>query len=284
MTDVGIMQGRLLPPFEGRFQAFPAARWRDEFALARAAELACIEWIFEKPNEQVNPLNSDQGIAELHRLIKESGVEVRSICADYYMFEPLIDQDGAPRQATVDHLRWLMGQAAKLPVIYMVLPFVDASSLSSPKQRDTLVSIMAELGPLASELGLELHLETDLPPAIFHGVLEAIDQPSVRMNFDIGNSASLGFDPVQELTALGPYLGSVHVKDRILGGGTVALGQGNADLKTCFDLIHSYGFRRHLILQAARGEEGQEVPLAASNRQLVERHMTLTPESSMIDQ
>lgn len=278
MTDVGIMQGRLLPPFEGRFQAFPASRWRDEFSLAREAGLACIEWIFEKPNADLNPLGNDHGIAELRRLIDGSGVEVRSICADYYMCEQLINGDERRCRAAVDHLRWLMGQAAKLPVIYMVLPFVDASSLGTLPRRDRLVDLMRSMGPEAADLGIELHLETDLQPVVFRHLLDAIDEPAVRMNFDIGNSASLGFDPTEELAALGRYLGSVHIKDRTLGGGTVALGRGNADLPACFNLIRQSGFSRHLVLQAARGEEGQEVALAASNRQFVERHMASDPE------
>ncbi|MBT4932940.1 MAG: sugar phosphate isomerase/epimerase [Rhodospirillaceae bacterium] len=278
MTDVGIMQGRLLPPFEGRFQAFPATRWRDEFSLANEAGLACIEWIYEKPHDRQNPLGSEQGIAELKQLSAESGVDIRSICADYYMQEHLLDREGVPHQATVDHLQWLMRQAAKLPVIYMVLPFVDASSLSTPGQRDGIISLMTDIGALASKLGLELHLETDLQPVVFRQILEAIDQPAVRMNFDIGNSASLGFDPTEELTTLGPYLGSVHVKDRALAGGTVPLGQGNADLPTCFNLIRQSGFSRHFVLQAARGEEGHETTLAASNRLFVERHMATGPE------
>ena len=44
MVPVGIMQGRLVPPVDGRIQAFPAENWKDEFELASDAGLACIEW------------------------------------------------------------------------------------------------------------------------------------------------------------------------------------------------------------------------------------------------
>ncbi len=273
MTDVGIMQGRLLPPFEGRFQAFPAQNWRDEFFRARDAGLACIEWIYEKPNENQNPLGNDEGHAELNRLIDETGVGVRSICADYYMEELLIDHSGAVRNSTVEHLQWLMKKAAKLSIIYIVLPFVDASSLRTPIQREGLVTLMRDVGLKAGELGTELHLETDLEPAVFRETLDAINLPSVKMNFDIGNSASLGYDPAKELTLLGSYLGSVHVKDRVLGGGTVPLGEGNADFSSCFDLIRRTGFSRHFVLQAARGKDGDETGLASRNREFVERYM-----------
>ena len=29
---ISIMQGRLVPPIDGRIQTFPRERWRDEFA------------------------------------------------------------------------------------------------------------------------------------------------------------------------------------------------------------------------------------------------------------
>ena len=50
---IGIMQGRLVPKEGGRFQSFPAQRWRDEFANAREAGIANIEWIYEEPNEEL---------------------------------------------------------------------------------------------------------------------------------------------------------------------------------------------------------------------------------------
>jgi len=272
MTDIGIMQGRLLPPFEGRFQAFPATGWQTEFHNAKAAGLDCIEWIYERPHEADNPLGSDAGLAQLQAVIEETGVGVRSICADYYMEELLVDPLGNIRQTVADHLKGLILQAGKLSVIYIVLPFVDASSLTTEAQRSGLVRTLDELAKQAQGAGLELHLETDLEPAIFRKLLDDINSPAVRANFDIGNSAALGYDPVIELRALAPYLGSVHVKDRLLGGSTVPLGTGNADFPTCFKMIRDTGFDRHFILQAARGKNGDEIELAARNRAFVESY------------
>jgi L-ribulose-5-phosphate 3-epimerase len=274
MNDIAIMQGRLLPPYEGRFQAFPAKKWRDEFVNANSASLACIEWIYEKPNENLNPFSSDDGIKELRQIIKTSGISIRSICADYYMDEFLIDVNGNIRNKAVNHLIWLIGQAAKLSIIYIVLPFVDASSLGTSPQQQGLISLMQALGPKAAKLGLELHLETNLSPTLFKGILESINHPSIQVNFDIGNSASLNYDPTEELTALAPFIGSVHVKDRMLGGSTVALGQGNADFPTCFNLIRKAGFSRHFVLQTARGKDGHEVELAIHNRKFVEQQLS----------
>ncbi len=273
MTRVGVMQGRLLPPFEDRFQAFPADQWRQEFDLARDAGLDCIEWIYERPHETDNPLASPEGIAEMRALMDQTGVAVRSICADYYMTERLIGTDGEANIPVIDHLHRLISQAAELSALYIILPFVDQSSLKTGDQRTGIVEVLKELARYGEDRRVELHLETDLPPQVFRTLLDAIDHPYVRANFDIGNSASLGYDPSQEIGLLAPYLASVHVKDRLFGGGTVALGTGNADFVTCFKLIRTTGFARPFILQAARGENGQEVELAIQNRTFVEGHM-----------
>ena len=190
------------------------------------------------------------------------------------MEELLIDVNGNIRNKAVDHLLWLIDQAAELSIIYVVLPFVDASSLSTSAQQQGLITLMQVLGPKAAEIGLELHLETDLEPTLFKSILEAINHPSIKVNFDIGNSASLGFDPAKELTAISPFLGSVHVKDRMLGGNSVALGQGNANFPTCFSLIRKAGFSRHFVLQTARGKHGKEIDLAILNRKFIERQLS----------
>lgn len=277
-TAVGIMQGRLLPPFDGRFQAFPARGWELEFAAARDAGLACIEWIFEEPNQDANPMASDAGHTALRSLISETGVQVRSVCADYYMTRRLIAPGGRIDETVAAHARWLMERASRLKVSYIVLPFVDASSLADTAERDAAAVLMADLAPEAAAAGLELHLETDLPPAMFAALLERVGHPAIRANYDIGNSASLGYDPTEELTTLAPWLGSVHVKDRRRGGGTVPLGTGDADFPTCFHLIRRAGFARPFILQAARGEAGDEVAWARQNRSFVERHMAVPAE------
>lgn len=267
---IGIMQGRLVPKEEGRFQSFPASRWRDEFPNARDAGIACIEWIYEEPHEAENPLRTDAGIAELKKLSAETGVAVRSICADYYMTKCLVTAEAKGNSEAVAHLEWLIEQAGKLGITYIVLPFVDSSSLKTPAERAALPAILAGALAKAKANGVELHLETDLPPADFAALLGNANHSHLKCNYDIGNSASLDFNQDEELRMLGPWLGSVHVKDRVKGGSTVPLGTGNADFSACFRRIKEAGFDRWFILQAARGVEGDEVAWTRQNRTFVE--------------
>ena len=271
---IGTMHGRLSPPYEGRFQAFPAESWRDEFKRAALAGLDTIEWIYEVPHEKDNPLATSEGRDEMRALMNETGVKVMSVCADYYMQSVLIS-GGNPVAEAFDHLERLIQWSSDLSIEYIVLPFVDQSSLHSPDDRSVLISELKKIAPVAQEAGVELHLETDLPPQEFLSLISEINHPSVRVNYDIGNSASLGFDPEEELTMIGPWLGSVHVKDRLLNGATVPLGTGNADFPTCFRLISDAGYDRPFILQAARGEDGDEVQWMIHNKEFVRQYMIL---------
>lgn len=270
MNPLGIMQGRLSPSKGGRIQSFPVDTWRDEFPRAREAGLDCIEWVYEVDTEADNPLATEAGVLEIRNLVRQSGVAVWSICADFYMRERLVGDNGAPRPQVEDHLHRLLQRASGLGVRYIVLPFVDESSLKSESELEGLVQVLTSVLPGAQEAGVELHLETDLTPAPLAQLFRTVSHPLLRANYDIGNSASLGHDPVEELTLLGPWLGSVHIKDRLLGGGTVPLGTGAADFGACFRLFRQSNYQGPFILQAARVEGMSEVDLAIRNRRFVQ--------------
>jgi hexulose-6-phosphate isomerase len=274
MNPIGIMQGRLSPPVGGRIQSFPVDTWPEEFPRAREAGLACIEWVYEVGTEAGNPLATEAGVAAIQDLMKKTGVAVWSVCADFYMQERLVAPDGTPRPEVAAHLRDLLQRVSRLGVRYMVLPFVDDSSLRTEAELTGLRQVLASLLPVAQQADVELHLETDLNPEPLAHLLQQVSHPQLRANYDIGNSASLGHDPVKELTILSTWLGSVHVKDRVLGGGTVPLGTGAADFAACFRLFRQSGYRGPFILQAARQEGMSETELAMRNRRFVEHHVT----------
>jgi hexulose-6-phosphate isomerase len=93
----------------------------------------------------------------------------------------------------------------------------------------------------------------------------------VRANFDSGNSASLGYDPVKELTTLGELIGNIHIKDRVLHGTTVPLGTGNADFPAIFSTLAAIGYRGPFILQTARDPD--HVGVAVRYRDMVRSYL-----------
>lgn len=273
MTSVGIMQGRLMPPIDDRIQCFPRDDWAREFPLAAAAGLACIEWIFDEFGEDVNPLASDDGIDAVLALIDEHGVRVASVCADYFMDHPLVRAAPAELARRTAALAWLLGRCERLGATRVVVPFVDDSRIDTAAELDAAVETLQRTLPVAERTGVELHVESSLEPERLGELLERLPHPLLKVNYDSGNSSSLGYLPRTEFSAYGPRIGSVHVKDRLLGGSTVPLGSGDADLPSLFDCLAEFGYAGDIVLQVARGEPGDEVAWARHNRALVVEYM-----------
>ena len=137
-------------------------------------------------------------------------------------------------------------------VKYVEIPLVDNSRIATVAQRAAVISAVSAAAAHSSYVGATIVLETDLPPREFVSLLEHFDPPLVRANFDMGNSASLGYEPADELATLGPWIANVHVKDRELNGGTVPLGAGNADLPKVFAGLANAGYSGTYVLQTAR--------------------------------
>jgi L-ribulose-5-phosphate 3-epimerase len=278
MCRIGIMQGRLLPPEEDRFQCFPRAGWMTEFGLAAAAGLDSIEWIYDVWGLDINPISSDEGIHQMRSLAGQHGIAVASLCADYFMERPLIRGSAEQKAGRLEHLRWLIARCQDLHISRIVLPFVDNSNIVSQPEIAEVIEMLNKILPYASDAQVEIHLETSLCPKAFGELLDQLPFPGVKANYDTGNSASLGYDFREELSAYGSRIGSVHIKDRIRGGGTVPLGHGAADVSACLDGLHGIGYSGDFILQVARGEPGREVEWAKQNRRLIVSHLQAVAE------
>jgi L-ribulose-5-phosphate 3-epimerase len=270
---LGIMQGRLVPPEPQRFQSFPRRRWREEFAIAADAGLDTIEWIYDAYGEDVNPLASDEGIRELERLCSVHRVAVESVCADWFMDFPLVGVDAQTARPRWERLGWLMERSARLGVNRIVVPFVDASAIRSETDTDAVVAGINVLADMIDTTSVELHLEAGLAPGEFAALLARIAHSLVKVNYDSGNSASLGYEPAEEFAAYGGRVGSVHLKDRRLGGGTVPLGTGDTDFDALFGALAAVHYRGDFILQVARGSEGDELVWTRNNAHVARQMM-----------
>jgi L-ribulose-5-phosphate 3-epimerase len=263
MKTYGIMQGRLSPPEDGRFQSFPRNSWRDEIVRARAAGLDYIEWIFDEYGRTANPIETAEGIAELNELKAEYGIATPALCGDWLMDFPLLRCTESEREAREQMLHALLHKAQQIGAKRMVLPFVDVSRIETEAEKDTVLGVLQRAIPVAGKTGVEMHLETDMNPGDFAAFMARIPHPMVKVNYDSGNSSGLGYVAHQEFAAYGDRIGSIHIKDRYRkpGGGveTRPLGTGSADFDDVFAGMKGIGYAGGVTLQVARGEDGDEV-------------------------
>lgn len=264
------MQGRLLPSVDGRIQAFPGDRWPEEFDLARQIGFGAIEFVFEGDPWR-HPLLRREGRARIKQEVERSSVLVQSVCADYFMVHPFHDVDGAAHRVSREILMALVPASAEVGARVIVLPCVEASSLRTAEDRAVLLDTLADCLPALEANGVTVALETDLDAADFATLLAGTSSRRIGVNYDMGNSASLGFDPVKEFDAYGGRVVSVHVKDRKRHGHTVPFGSGDTDFGTAFARLRELRFSGPLTIQGARGAD--DVGTAARYLEFVRDHL-----------
>jgi L-ribulose-5-phosphate 3-epimerase len=256
---IGVMQGRLLPKYKGRYQAHPVGYWKDEFDIANKVGLNCIEFILDYEDASKNPLLKKGGIEEIKRISDESNVFVKTVCADYFMQAPLHSLDDVISHQSQEVMIELINNVAELGVTDIVLPCVDKSSLTLEPSFNHFLKKLAPIIDVAEKRNINISLETDLPPQHFLELLDFFQSDFVKVNYDIGNSAALGFNPVEELEAYGNRISDIHIKDRVLNGGPVELGHGNGDLYSFFNKLKDYNYQGPFIMQAFRDDQGVDI-------------------------
>ncbi len=279
----GVMQGRLSPPEDGRFQSFPRTGWRDEFAKAKLAGFSYIEWIHDDfdgwqsdTDPGYNPIFTAEGLREFDTLKAEHNVHTPALCADWFMEHPVIRCTPAERLHREQHLHALLPLAARMGAKRIVLPFVDNARMKTEEEKTIVLDILKHALPAAEEHNVELHLEADLAPADFQLFLARLDHPFLKVNWDSGNSSGLGYIATEEFAAYGPRIGSVHIKDRYRkpegGIETRPLGTGSADFDNVFQAINSIGYNDGITLQVARGTPGDEVNFLRTQLDFLKRY------------
>jgi hexulose-6-phosphate isomerase len=269
MTRIGFMQGRLSPLVDGKIQAFPWSQWREEFATARSHGFPLMEWTLDHDRLYENPVMTVKGRQEIASLSRESGVRVESLTGDCFMQAPFYKVEGAQRQQWFTDFRNVIDACLEAGIKWIVVPLVDNGRLEDARQVDRLKEGLAVAAPALSDHKAQIVFESDFPPERLKQFIDGLPADSFGINYDIGNSASLGFEPHEEIRAYGARIGNVHVKDRKLGGTTVPLGTGNADLPRVFRLLLDAGYAGNYILQTARASDGQHATALCSYRDMV---------------
>ena len=255
-NKIGVIQGRLVPKYQDRYQAFPVGMWQDEFKVAKECGLDLIEFILDFNDAEENPLLKEGGVDEIKSIINKTGVSVQTICADYFMEAPLHSSDDKVSEESFKILEQLLETAKTLQITDIVIPCVDQSSLETKEAVNRFVEQITKIIPKIEKQNINLSLETDLAPQPFIELLDKLNSKNITVNYDIGNSAALGFDSDEELNAYGDRITDIHIKDRILGGGPVMLGEGNANFVKFFGKLKEFDYQGPFIMQAYRDEEG----------------------------
>ncbi len=251
------MQGRLCDQVEGKIQAFPWRDWETEFPIAKEINLNLMEWTLDQENLYENPLMNIKGREKISSLCDKYDMKIPSLTGDCFMQVPFWKFTNAVQKKLQSDFLAIATACSEVDIQMIVVPLVDNGRLENLSQEDDLVNFLISNISFFEKLNIKIIFESDFEPTELNRFISRLPIKIFGINYDIGNSAALGFNPLEEFDLYGNRIINVHVKDRLLGGTTVPLTNGNADFNKIFSLLRKISYKGNFILQTARAHDGQ---------------------------
>ena len=270
IEKIGFMQGRLSPMIGGKIQSFPWNSWRDEIVVAKSIGISIMEWTLDQERLYENPFMTRAGQIEIASLCNKNDFSIPSLTGDCFMQAPFWKVDDAVLcEKLKADFNAIISSCSNIGVEIVVVPLVDGGSLDDIRQENILVDFLSQQQNRLNELGVRIIFESDFAPVELNRFISRLDADVFGINYDIGNSASLGFNPSEEFKFFGDRVLNVHVKDRVRNGTTVPLGHGSADFSTVYSLLKSHGYDGNYILQTARANDDQHLEVLLEYKKFV---------------
>lgn len=274
-SKIGFIQGRLSPIIDGKIQCFPAQYWEEEIAIASKNEFKLIEWTLDHDDLYENPLINITKHEKIKELCRLYNMQINSVTGDFFMQVPFYKNNGGTRLKLIDDLKYVIDSCIQHGVKILVLPLVDQGSINNEFQQDDLIETMNELQSQFNESGFKIAFESDYSPEALSPFMSNFSPVYFGINYDIGNSASLGYNCVDEISIYGDRIINVHVKDRKYKGATVPLGDGDANLSLAIKRILLSEYTGNFILQTARSQDGRHLSDLCIYREMLNKWIDL---------
>lgn len=255
-NKIGFMQGRLSDQIDGKIQFFPWNDWEKEFIVAASIGIHLMEWTLDHERIYENPLLTIEGRKLIKKLCNRFHISIPSLTGDCFMHAPFWKCEHNEK----NHLKTLFLEICEVSAIIgiskIVVPLVDNGRIQSNEQEDEFLEFLLINSIFFKKLRIQIIFESDYNPTELKRFIKMLPKETFGINYDIGNSASLGFNPIEEFSSYGERVKNVHVKDRLLGGTTVPLNKGAAKFRTVFRELEKVKYNGNYILQTARAING----------------------------
>jgi L-ribulose-5-phosphate 3-epimerase len=255
-----VMQGRLSPPIEGFIQRFPKLTWQSEFEMLNSLNLDGIEWTVDLDGFSDHPLVNPNFFE--NKFVIDQGKIHHYITCDFFM-QLEIYADIQTRQIKLDNLNQFFFELLNSPSIKgkstLIVPLVDNGSPLSSDDWNCTIEFFKNFETKLRNSGCKIAFELDLNPISQKEFIDELGSELYGVNYDTGNSTSMGWDPNEEIVTLNGLIFHVHIKDRKFKGSTVPLGKGDTNFVQIFKLLRTINYRGSFTLQAARIPEINEI-------------------------
>jgi len=247
---LGIIQGRLSKPVDGKIQEFPIECWKKEFLILGDLKLNHIEWIITKKsfNEKITDLK-----------IEDYSSRISAICCDHIIDEKIVDIDFLE-----ENLSPVCDWAIKNKVSSINIPLLEESRITD-ENKEKLFNNLVLFSKKYKNINFNFEIESD--------ILTCLDLVRRSENFflvyDTGNITSCGFDYEEWVTKGFEYIRHVHLKDRTISPiKTVEPLTGDTNFKEIFDLLKKKNYNYYYTIQTCRGQSGYEIETINKHKEI----------------
>ena len=255
MLNIGFMQGRLSDMVEGRIQSFPFSNWEKEFIIGSENNFNIIEWTIDSIDIFNNPVIREDLHTKIVDLKNTYSVDIPSITCDFFMEKPFFKASNDKQIKRELFLLNFFKKCSDLNIFKIVIPLVDNGRIENLAHERSVLDFFLKHLDLFEKHNLEIIFESDLPPKKLKTFIDKFPPEFFGINYDTGNSASQGYNFLEEFDSYFDNIKNIHIKDRILNGSTVPLGEGNANLEKLLINLLNRNYSGNLILQTARDEK-----------------------------
>ena len=196
------------------------------------------------------------GRQEFLHFVGGLGLQISALCGDFgkpYTQEEGLDELIANVQKVID-----LAVDLKTPIITTHIGVVDENPDATSNR--IMADALNFIGGYADERDVVFATETGPESGpVLAGFIAGLKTNAVKANFDPANLAMKGFDVLQAVRALAPYIVHTHAKDGVRRedgtGAEVPLGEGSVPWDEYIDLMGQIGYAGFYTIEREVGDD-----------------------------
>jgi len=190
--------------------------------------------------------------ADFVKRYRDLGLQLSATCGDF----GLNFCNAELMKAKEPLLRAAIQQSVDLEASIMTTHVGSLGDDPDGSRRKTMAATLKRIGDYAADHGVVLATETGLESGRhLRGILEAAGTKGIGVNFDPANLVMNGFDHLQAVRELMPFIVHTHAKDGRRGGGELPLGEGDVDFPAYVGLMTELGYRGAYVIEREAGAD-----------------------------
>jgi len=225
--------------------------------IAKAAEIGADGFQIYVTGGEMHPdALTKTGRQDFLHYVASQNLVISALCGDFgkpYTKEEGLDKLIADTKKVID-----LAADLKTPIITTHIGVVEENPKA--KSRRTMTDALNFVGSYADSRGAMFATETGPEPGpVLAEFIKSLKTKAVKANFDPANLAMKGFDVIEGVKALKPYIVHTHAKDGIKqadgSGKEVPLGEGAVPWEEYIDTMTKQGYTGFYTIEREVGED-----------------------------